>query len=104
MKVAFLINPIAGYGFYSNLKDTVKAGDFDRAKSISMMAADIFLNGLDLAKISFTVPSGIMGEDLARAHHCSIRRTVKVSGAKEISVMFFSPIELYMKLMLTGSL
>ena len=79
MKLAFLINPIAGYGFYSNLKDTVRAGDFDPEKSISMMAADVFLNGLDLAKISFTVPSGIMGEDLARAHHCSIRRTVKVS-------------------------
>ena len=79
MKLALLINPIAGYGFYSNLKDTTGISDFDREKSISLRAADIFLNGLDLSKITFIVPSGIMGYDLAVAHHCSIGRTVKVS-------------------------
>jgi predicted polyphosphate/ATP-dependent NAD kinase len=79
MKVALLINPIAGYGFYSNLKDTIGTGNFEREKSLSLKAADTFLSALDLAKITFTVPSGIMGEDLAVEHHCSIRRTVKVS-------------------------
>ncbi|MGC8515009.1 MAG: ATP-NAD kinase family protein [Thermoplasmata archaeon] len=79
MKVALLINPIAGYGFYSNLKDTISAADFDRDKSISLKAGDIFLSGLDLANVTFTVPSGIMGQDLAVEHHCSIGRTVKVS-------------------------
>jgi predicted polyphosphate/ATP-dependent NAD kinase len=79
MKIAFLVNPIAGYGFYLNHKDTVGTDNFDREKSLSLRTADAFISALDIAKITFTVPSGIMGHDLAVDHHCSIQRTVNVS-------------------------
>lgn len=80
MKVAFLINPIAGYGFYSNAKDTRNIINFDINTSFALKAAEIFLTRLDIAGLTFTVPSGIMGEDLVKLHQGRISRTVQVSG------------------------
>ncbi len=79
MKVAFVINPIAGYGFYSNTKDTRNVMDFDRNTSMALKAADIFLTGLDLSRLIFIVPTGVMGQDLVELHHGKILRTVGVS-------------------------
>ncbi|EQD45452.1 ATP-NAD/AcoX kinase, partial [mine drainage metagenome] len=78
MKVAFVINPIAGYGFYSNNKDTRDIGDFDRNTSIALKAADIFLNRLDLSRSIFVVPTGIMGQDLVELHQGKILRAFQV--------------------------
>ncbi|EQD52627.1 ATP-NAD/AcoX kinase [mine drainage metagenome] len=78
MKVAFVINPIAGYGFYSNNKDTRDIGNFDRNTSIALKAADIFLNRLDLSRSIFVVPTGIMGQDLVELHQGKILRAFQV--------------------------
>ena len=80
MRIALLVNPIAGFGFYFNMKDTTDANGFDSKSSISLRAADVFLSKLDISKHSFIVPSGIMGEDLARKHGCKIRRIIQVSN------------------------
>lgn len=64
MRVAFFVNPIAGYGLLDNRKDSANIEEFDFQKSISAKRAREFLSLLDRKRIELIVPEGVMGTEV----------------------------------------
>ena len=64
MELAFLVNPVAGYGLLSNLKDSDVLKEFHPDKAPSLAKAREFAALLKRPDLRVLAPSGIMGESL----------------------------------------
>ena len=62
IKVAFFVNPLAGYGSLLNMKGSDGLQIVDPEKSVSIARSMDFLKEVDYSKFIFLVPSGYMGE------------------------------------------
>ncbi|CAC12196.1 conserved hypothetical protein [Thermoplasma acidophilum] len=62
LRVAFFVNPLAGYGSFFNLKGSDGLKIEDPEKSISIRRSMEFLRLVDFSRYFFIVPSGYMGE------------------------------------------
>ncbi len=81
MKVAFFVNPVAGYGSTKNMKGSDGLTLSSASDSVSIAKAYAFLDNLsDYANsILFYVPSGYMGEDLVRERNYKYIETYVIS-------------------------
>ncbi len=61
VRVAFFVNPLAGYGLLQNLKDSADPESFDPEMSVSAKRAIEFLNLVEKNRLEITVPDGMMG-------------------------------------------
>ncbi len=77
VKIGFFINPIAGYGFYTNSKDSIGLTLVERP-SISTERAKVFIEHLDFTRISVITASGDMGENLLIEKKVKIHSLYKV--------------------------
>ncbi len=81
MKVAFFVNPVAGYGSTKNMKGSDGLTLSSVSDSVSIAKASIFLDDLSsyANSIEFYVPSGCMGEDLVRERNYNYIKTYVIS-------------------------
>jgi predicted polyphosphate/ATP-dependent NAD kinase len=94
-KIAFFVNPLAGYGGIRNNKgsDDLSLRNID--ESISVKRAIEFLSGINRKDIEFTVPSGPMGSvEMEQAGiSCSVSYYPGNPSSREDTVNFIHSVE-----------
>ncbi len=92
MKVAFFVNPVAGYGATKNMKGSDGLTVASASDSVSIAKASLFLDDLSsyANSIEFYVPSGYMGEDLVRERNYKYVKTypISVPSTREDTIKF----------------